>query len=183
MATKSKTTVTPASTPATEAPAKKPRLPMLGRKPRLTAAERREANAAKAAAAKAALEAQQAQFEQQRPLVWLQLWAKALRLDKLMENYQEVRDSHSWWFEDFTVDARNQCFSTETLGGHSVSESRLYACDVERLNEGLDMALGWLTEYDEEQERKRQEALVLEQKRAAARAKLTAEDMKVLGLR
>lgn len=170
MATKNKTTAPDAAV----APA---------RKPRPTAAERKAANAARAAAAKAELEARQAEFERQRPVLWLQLWAKALRLDKLMESYPEVRDSNSWWFEDFAVDARNQCFGTETLGGHSVSESRLHASDVERLNEGLDMALGWLTEYDEEQERKRQAALVLEQKRAAARAKLTAEDLQVLGLR
>lgn len=162
-----------------ETPVKEKKTP----KPRPTAAERRAAQAARAQEAEAQRQKAWAEFNALRPQKWLELWAKALRLKVLIKEYRDVQSCHDWWFCDFHVDAKAQTFSTETLGGHSVSEEKLHPNDVERLHAGLDMAFEWIAEYEAEQERKRQEALIAAQKREAALAKLNEEDKKALGLR
>lgn len=152
-------------------------------KPRPTAAERKAAREAEAAAAEARRQQAWAEFNAIRPQKWLELWAKALRLKLLMEDYPDVAEQHDWWFTDFQVSAKSQTFSTETTGGSVQSLEKLHPGDVERLHQGLDMAFEWVDEYEAEQERKRQDALIAAQKRAAALAKLTDEDKKALGLR
>ncbi len=168
-------------TKETKPAAKKPAAKVA--KPRPTAAERKAAREAAAAAAEAERQAQWAAFNAIRPQKWLELWAKAMRLQLLMESYPEVRENHDWWFCDFRVDAKAQTFCVETTGGSAHSQEKLHPSDVERIHQGLDMALEWIEEYEQEQERKRQEALIAAQKRAAALAKLNDEDKKALGLR
>lgn len=152
-------------------------------KPKLTAAERAAARKALQEKAEADRKAAWDAFNAERPMRWLELWAKALRLHILLEAYPDVRYSNSWWFEDFKVDALAQTFSCEEVGGHPQSEAKLHPSDVQRLHESLDRGHEYVTEFLAERERKRLEELERQQKIAAAKAKLTAEDMQVLGIR
>lgn len=145
------------------------------RKPRRTAKEVREA-------AEKERQAAWAEFETRRHSVWVEVWAKALRLKLVTDHMLDFKDQHSWWFEDFQVNARQQTFQLEDTGSMVISEEKLHPSDVDRINSALDMAFDWLTEFEAEQERKRQEALERERRRQEAMSKLTEEDKKVLGL-
>jgi glutamate-1-semialdehyde aminotransferase len=166
----------PTKTAATTKTPKTPKAaPATVRKPRRSAKELREE------AEKARQESWSA-FEAQRHSVWVEMWAKALRLKLVTEHMMDFRDQHSWWFEDFHVNAREQNFQLEDTGSMVISEEKLHPSDVDRINSALDMAFEWVTEFEAEQERKRQEALERERRRQEALSKLNDEDKKILGL-
>lgn len=153
------------------------------KKPKPTAAERKAAREEAQRVAKAEQEARMAEFNERRPQIFQEMFVKALRIEVIKASYHEVMDTNSWWFNDFSVDARRQSFCIEELGGHTVSQDRMHPSDVERINHSLDMALKWFDEYDAEQERLRQEAIKREQRRQEALSKLTKEDIAALGIR
>ncbi len=153
------------------------------KKPKPTAAERKAAREEARRIAEAEQQARMAEFNARRPQLFQELFVKALRIEVIKTSYHEVMDTNSWWFEDFSVDARGQSFRIEELGGHPVSVDRLHPSDVDRLNHSLDMALKWFDEYDAEQERLRQEAIKREQRRQEALSKLTKDDIAALGIR
>jgi hypothetical protein len=152
------------------------------RKPRPTAAERRAAEAAIQAKYEAEREAKRQAFLAIRSNVWFELFAKALRVHILMEDYPEVTDTQSWWFDSFSVSARDQSVRTEDVYVKVTLET-LEEHHARDINQGLDNALQWFADHDAEQERLRQEALALEARRKAARAKLTDQEARDLGIR
>ncbi len=167
--------------PAASAEATAPK-PAKVAKPRPTAAERKAAEAARKAEYDAEVEARRLAFEAIRPAVWYELFAKVLRLYILSDAYSEVYREQAWWFNAFTVDVRLQTFKTEDAFSQ-VSMESLSEHQVARLHNGLDTAFGWFEAYDVEQERKRREAEELAERRRAARAKLTDQEAKDLGVR
>lgn len=158
---------TKTTTETTKAPA--------ARKPRLTAAQKREE-------AERAREAAWAEFETRRHSAWLELWAKAMRLALVTEHMSEFRDTHSWWFRDFRINARDQYFQLDETGDLVISEEKLHPSDEDRISSALDYAFSLLKDFEDEKERKRLEAIELERKRQEALGKLSDEDKKVLGL-
>lgn len=121
-------------------------------------------------------------FEESREHHWLALWAQALRLQLLVAAKPACREAYSSWFRDFKVDPTGQTLMTENIAPAQVSASTLSLADYEAV-------LGDLTEgqraYDrfvegEQQERLRREELAA--RKNAALAKLTTEEIKLLGL-
>ncbi|MNR71346.1 hypothetical protein D3C71_19610 [compost metagenome] len=146
------------------------------RTPRLSAAERRAQEAQ--ARAKA-----QEQFEASRAVHWTALFAKAARVALLMPGYREVCERNDWWFDDFRVNADVPSISLEGYGGeNNLTEANMTPELHERFERELDNALEWFAERREERERERLAAEELRRKQAAARAKLTPEDIEALGL-
>lgn len=161
--------------------AKTPKTP----KPRMTAEERRAKREAERLAAEQEREAARLAFEAERPLRWLELFTKALRIEvvKASSAYSEVIERQDYWFGYFRVDARKQSFSLEEMGSARLTQESLHPSDVERINSALDWALQWFDEYDAEQERLRKEAEELARRRKEAKDKLSDEDLAALGLR
>ena len=150
--------------------------------PKPTAAERKVAQASIVENNRLLLEKQREEFAQERPKVWALLFVKALRLRLLADEHPYVLEDNSWWFDSFRVDALNASFATEHFR-KTIVEADLNFADVERVNEELDNALEWVTDFLAEQERKRLEALEQERLRKLARAKLTDEEAQLLGVR
>ena len=150
--------------------------------PKPTAAERKVAQAAIVETNRLLLEKQREEFVQERPKVWALLFVKVLRLKLLTDENPYVLDDNSWWFDSFRVDARNASFATEHFR-KTIGEADLNFADVERVNEELDNALEWVTDFLAEQERKRLEAIEQDRLRKLARAKLTDEEAILLGVR
>lgn len=150
--------------------------------PKPTAAERKVAQAAIVESNRLLLEKQREEFSRERPKVWARLFVKALRLKLLADEHPYVLEDNSWWFDSFRVDALNASFATEHFR-KALVEADLNFADVERVNEELDNALEWVTDFLAEQERKRLEALEQDRLRKLARAKLTDEEAILLGVR
>lgn len=121
-------------------------------------------------------------FEAERPQHFARLFTKALRIALTMRGYPEVVEANDWWFNRFSVDPRKCTFTCQETHEVDNSVESLRKRQAERLEESLDMALRWFDEHDAWKEQKRQEALILQQKRQAALDKLTNEDKAVLNL-
>lgn len=147
-----------------------------------TAQERREKKRLEEIAERQRQEHEALEFAERRPDVFRRLLFKAMRLELLVQRYPRVREDQQWWFSCFSVDAQTQTFRCETMSGSEVTQDNLRLQDVGYIERDLDMGLGFVDEYVNEQERKRREAEELQRKREAALAKLSAEDRKVLGL-
>lgn len=145
------------------------------RKPRLTAAQKREE-------AERERQASWADFDARRHSVWIELWAKAMRLAMVTGPLLELRESNDWWFREFRVNAREQSFKLDETGDLAINEEKLHPSDVDRIDRALDYGFSLLTSFEEEKERQRLEALELERKRQDALGKLNDEDKKILGL-
>jgi len=143
--------------------------------PRKTAKQRREE-------AELAQQAAWATFEERRHAEWLEMWTKALRLHLITEHLTDFKESYSWWFRDFRVNARDEYFQLDDTGSLEISEAKLHPSDVERINSALDQVLAWLKDFEEEKERKRLQALEEERERQAALARLTDREKQLLGL-
>lgn len=146
------------------------------RKPRLSATER---------AAQRALERQQAQalFEATRTTVWQGLWARAMRLQLLVDKQSdgELREQYSWYFEAFKVDAAAMSFTCEHAP-KGVSEETLTMELADSLGNCLETGQHYHDNFVAEKERKRREHEELLARKNAVLTKLTAEDRKLLGL-
>lgn len=147
------------------------------RKPRLSAAER---------AAQRALERQQAQqaFEATRVAVWQDLWARAMRLQLLVnaQDGSELVNQYSWWFESFKVDAAKQSFQCEDSGTVPVTQDALTLDLSEKVRSCLENGQSYHDSFVEEKERKRREHEALVASKNEALAKLSAAERKLLNL-
>ncbi|KWT95531.1 MULTISPECIES: hypothetical protein [unclassified Variovorax] len=153
-------------------------------KPKPTAAERSAALVQRKAAEAAAEAERIGRFETERPVWWLRIWAKALRLSLLARDHTGFRDAYSWWFDDFRVDAVAQSFHLESTGGRANvhAESGTAACEFEQIDAALDRAITWFDEYLAEQERLRQAELERQEHRKRGLEKLTDAEKSALGL-
>ncbi len=152
------------------------------KKPRPTAAERRAAEAARRAEA-AAEQARRAEaFAAERPRLFTELFAMAMRLQLVLDQDPELAQANSWWFDDFGVDAVKRSFRLEEMGGTWVTEASLHPSDVERIKSSLETGWGMYEELLAARERKRREEEERREKIRTALAKLTADDIKVLGI-
>ena len=152
-------------------------------KPKPTAAERKAAQQERERKAEQARLAAQAEFDAKRPALWNEMWAKALRLHLVTCDMEDFRQKFSWWFDEFRVHPREECFYLEDTGSLRICLKGLHPHDVGRVNAALDNVYEWMAEFEAEKERKRQEELERERKRDAALQKLTPEERKLLGLR
>ena len=164
--------------------------PAKPKKPPPTPEERKAAAQARKAAAEAKeaerqreIEARRLAFEAIRAATWYELFAKALRVRIIQEDYPHVVESNDWWFRAFHADARQQTLSCEDAYSREITLETLQEHNVKDIHRGLDQALRWFVEYDEEQERERLAAIAREERRQLALSKLDAEDRKVLGIR
>lgn len=152
-----------------------------GPKPKPTAEQRKAAKLEAQAAAEALELAEENAFLAKSPLIWSQLFAKALRVALIMPGYRRVVEDNDWWFDTFQVDPRAQTVRIHVYQ-ETWAEGELDAKRADRMLEELDSALEWFDEEDARAERERQEALAKEARRQAALSKLTDEDKVALGL-
>jgi hypothetical protein len=141
-------------------------------KPSLTAAQRQALRAKQNAE----------EFALKKSEIWQSLFFKAMRLALVIQDEHDFVASKSYWFESFEVDAANLEFTTADNGSRRFNEETLQVTDIDWVGEELDAPFAWLIEFKAERARKILELKIQDEKRAAARAKLTAEELKLLGL-
>ena len=163
-------------------PVKAPKAAMTPEQRVARKAELREALKKKEAALWADREARAKAFEDARDIHWNQMWAKALRLELITVELMQVRGNHSWWFDEFSVDALGQSFRLEDTGSMCITRDSIHPSDIERINSALDQAFAWHTEYLARKEQARLAAIRKAELRESAKAKLTDEEKEALGL-
>lgn len=128
-----------------------------------------------------------AEFEANRELWWLRVWSLALKINAMFPSAfpaHPLRESESWWFEDFYVNAEEEwftCFSGDRVSKESLSLGA-HTTSPENILDHLNRVLESYVEWKQEEERKRQAALELERTRKEAKAKLSDAELKALGL-
>lgn len=134
-----------------------------------------------AAQEKADEKAEQSAFHEAKPLIWLTLFSKALRIKAIAGNYPDVVDEYEWWFKGFQVCPRTQFISYRE--DFSIwTQDNIDSVTARRMGNEFDMALLWFDEQDALYEAERLKAIDKEQRLNAALAKLSEEDKKALGI-
>lgn len=121
-------------------------------------------------------------FNTNRLQIWQGLFAQASRLALCVADTPEVRQSHSWWFGDFKVDARAESFATDGTNGRMVTKDTLTVGMAEALTGELAQGQRLHDEFVEAAERARREKEALAARKNEVLAKLSDEERKLLNL-
>lgn len=145
-------------------------------KPRLSAAERAAQRLAEQAQA-------EAHFQLTREKTWQGLWARAMRLQLLLQSLhdEQLLDDFSWWFGAFKVNPQAQTFTCEAAT-EAVNEAGLTLKLAERVDSSLTTGQEYFDLYQErkaEEKRKREE---LAARKNEVLKKLTKDERELLNL-
>lgn len=123
----------------------------------------------------------EALFASEREGAWAEIWPKVLYLFAAVTQNPALGRSANWWFYAFELDVRKETFRCDGLKAH-VSKHTLSRLQYGYAKRSLETGLRLTQRFFEEEERRYQEALRLNDLRQSALAKLTAEEIEALGL-
>lgn len=148
-------------------------------KTKVTPAERRKATQD---AERQAREQALAQFEANRASVWAAIWAAATRLKLCLNDEPKAAEDNSWWFEAFSVNARNQTFTCMGSDVKEVSQASLTFDMSAQLMRELVSGQDLFERFVKARERRRSEAETLAQRKNDALGRIPQLDRQLLGL-